>query len=1490
MPGTGRDPIAIIGIGCRYPGAEGADAFWRLLRDGVDAVGEVPPGRFDLDGVYDPRPDVPGTMHSKAGGFLDRVDEFDAPFFSISPREAEHMDPQQRMLLETAYSALQDAGCRADRIAGTRAAVFVGMCYNDYEDILFSRPDALDLYTTMGGSRFTAAGRLSHSLGLEGPSLVVDTACSSSLVAVHLACRSLREGECTLALAAGVNLILQPHVNICLAQGNVLAPDGRCKFGDEGADGYVRSEGVGVVVLKPLRAALADGDPIWAVILGSAVNHKGGRDGGLVSPGAASLQAVMRDAFTDAGVRPADVQYVEAHGTGTPRGDAVEIPALGAVLAEGRKPGAPCLIGSVKTNIGHTESASGVAGLIKVAMSLKHRAIPPSLHLDHPREDVAWDALPLRVCRELTPWPATDGPARASFNSFGISGTNAHVVLEEAPRLAPDARVPARPFELLVLSAKSPEALEQASADLAEHLRLGPDQPIDAVAHTTRTGRQPNEHRRFVVCRTIEDAERAHRAPDGAPSGVAASARPPVAFLCSGVGDQYEDMTLGIYRAEPVFRDAVDRCCDALRPILGIDLRRELYPSLDSPREPRAAGGIDLRRMLSRGESRSGRLRATAVAHSALFAVEYARAAWWQHLGIRPAALLGHSPGEYTAACLAGVFSLPDALRIVAERGRLVEDLPPGAMLGVGLGAQDVRPLLPKGAWLAAENSPTTSLVSGTVESIEALRTDLARREVPFQQLDVTHAFHCPMMEPAADELARIVAAVERRPPALPFISNVTGAWITAGEATDPGYWARHLCSPVRFAQGAAALLADPAPIGLEIGPGHALCAFAQQSVPDRPLVHSVRPAWDGRLDERALLEAVGRLWLAGVEPDWRALSPGPPPRRVRLPTYPFQRQRYWIERAAAAAAANRSARLAPADWLSAVSWKQSLARRAVPAGALWALVGDNRAAGPLRERLAELGRVISSPADAEGIDALAAHLRGERGVRLVYLPCLAPGAQFSFDETQQRGFHGLVRLAQALGNAGVAEPLHLDVVTAGLFDVTGREALAPQWATVLGPVRVIPQEYPGVTCRLIDLSPGQPDTDSLGAELLRASDESIVALRGRHRWVTACERIEAPQAPSSLLREGGVYLITGGTGGLGLAIAQHLARTRRARLALLSRTGVARPEALAAVEAAGGQALVLAADVADTAALRAAVKTARRRFGPIQGVIHAAGVPGAGLIQLKTADAAAAVLAPKVRGALALAKVLAARNLDFLAFYSSTAALVGGLGQVDYCAANAFLDALAVHLSKRFPARVVSIGWGPWQWDAWQATLTAAVPQMQEAMAAARAAFGITFEEGAAAFERALSCGLPHVVVSPQDLDEMVRRHAAGIPTEIGRYLEAPSLHARPALRSGYTEPAGALEERIAGIWQEVLGIDRVGRNDDFFELGGHSLAGMRVAARLRGDFGVALPMRALFESRTVAALAASVEALLVAEVEAMDEAQAERWLQAHRGAGVKP
>ncbi len=1494
MPGTGRDPIAIIGIGCRYPGADGPDAFWRMLRDGVDAVGEVPPGRFDLAGVYDPRPEVPGTMHSKAGGFLERVDEFDAPFFAISPREAEHMDPQQRLLLETAHAALEDAGCRLDRVAGSRTGVFVGMCYNDYEDILFSRPDVLDLYATMGGSRFTAAGRLSHGFGLEGPSLVVDTACSSSLVAVHLACRSLREGECSLALAAGYNLILQPHVNICLEQGNVLAPDGRCKFADERADGYVRSEGVGVVVLKPLRAALADGDPIRAVILGSAVNHKGRRDGGLVSPSAASLQGVMRDAFTDAGVRPADVQYVEAHGTGTPRGDAVEIPALGAVLAEGRRPGRPCLVGSVKTNIGHSESASGIAGLIKVAMSLQHRAIPPSLHLEHLRTDVPWDDLPLEVCRRLTPWPATDGPARASFNSFGISGTNAHVVLEEAPRPSRDARAEPRPFELLVVSAKSPEALDRASANLAEHLRLDPQQALADAAYTSQAGRQPFDHRRFVVCRSSDEAAKVLHDPEAARGtlGVAASPAPPIAFLCSGVGDQYEDMTLGLYRSEPVFRDAIDRCCDVLRPLLGIDLRAALYPSLDSPGKPAPDGGIDLRRMLGRGDGRSGRLRGTTLAHCALISVEYAMAAWWRSLGVGPAALLGHSLGEYTAACLAGVFSLPDALRIVAERGLLVEKLPAGAMLGVGRSAQDVRPLLPAGAWLAADNSPATCLVSGRAEAIAALKAALGKREIPCQELDVTHAFHCPMMQPAAEALSRLIGTVEHRPPAVPFLSNVTGTRITAGEATDPVYWARHLCEPVRFAQGAAELLADPGRIGLEIGPGHALCAFAQESVPGRLLVPAVRHAWDRRPDERVLLEAVGKLWLAGVEPGWRALHGEPPPRRLHLPTYPFERQRYWIDRdeAAPRAGAGSNERLAPADWFSAVSWRQSLARPSAPPVALWILIGDPPGAVRLEARLAERGRVISFGADPAGCDAVAARLRGEREVRLVHLACLEPAA--SFDEAQQRGFHGLVRLAQALGNADVTGPVRLDLVTRGLFDVTGRETLSPEWATVLGPMRVIPQEYPGVTCRLIDLDPGEAVDDALFGELSLPGADPIVALRGGHRWVQAHERLEAPQGASGLLREGGVYLITGGTGGLGRALAEHLARTHRARLVLLSRSAGADAQAHAtsAIEAAGGEAIAVAADVADPAALRAAVEKAERRFGPIHGVIHAAGVPGAGLIQLKTVAAAEAILAPKVGGALALAEVFAGRDLDFLAFYSTTAAIVGGLGQVDYCAANAFLDAFAVDLARRLRTRVVSIGWGPWQWDAWQATLTAAVPQMQEAMAAARAAYGITFEEGAAAFEAALSCGVPHVIVSPQDLDEMVRRHAAGIPTEIGRFLEAPARHARPALRSGYAAPAGSLEERIAGIWQEVLGIDGVGRHDDFFELGGHSLAGMRVAARLRGDFGVALPMRALFESRTVAAMAGAVEALLVAEVEAMDEAQAERWLQAHRGAGVGP
>src|SRR6185369_964587 len=894
------------GMAGRFPRARGLEDFWRHLRDGVDGISDFSAAELTAAGVDPALVDNPNYVKSR--GVLEDEALFDATFFEYPPRQAEIMDPQLRVFLECAWQALEDAGYDALRYPGA-IGVYGGVTLSTYLlHNLLSNPALLaevgGYQTAIGTDRDFLTTQVSYKLGLRGPSIDVQTACSTSLVAVHLACRSLLDGECDMALAGGVSVKV-PQVSGYLYQaGGLDSSDGRCRSFDAKADGSVYGSGVGLVVLKRLEDALADGDTVHAVILGSAVNNDGLAKVGYAAPSIEAQAEVVATAQAVAGVDPAAIHYVECHGTGTELGDPIEIEALRRAFGPD-VPRGSCRIGSVKASIGHLGAAAGVAGLIKTVLALRHRQIPASLHFETPNPKIDFASSPFQVNARLTDWPAggMDGmPRRAGVSAFGLGGTNAHVVLEEAPEAAPSG--PSRSWQLLLLSAKTETALEAATdglaAWLADDLANRPDTCLPDTAFTLQSGRRAFAWRRALVCHDAGEALRAlaGRDPRAVMSAWSEPGNRSVAFLLPGVGDHYPDMARGLAESEPVFRRQLDRCAEALREILGGDLREVIFAG-----ERQEGNGLDLRALLvqaPRSEA-ARRLERTWWAQPAVFAVEYALAKLWESWGVRPEALLGHSLGEYVAACLAGVFSLDDALRLVAERARLLDGLPAGAMLAVPLAETEVRSLLTGGLDLAAVNGPQLSVVAGPADEVAALAARLAAQGVPSRELPTTHAFHSRMMEPAAAALAAMARRVRLSPPAIPYLSNVTGRWITPEEATDPGYWARHLCGTVRFSDGLETLLASPpGPLGilLEVGPGNALAALALQhpAAQGRTVVASLPQAQDPQPETAVLLAALGRLWLAGVEIDWAGFSSGERRRRLPLPTYPFERQRFWVE------------------------------------------------------------------------------------------------------------------------------------------------------------------------------------------------------------------------------------------------------------------------------------------------------------------------------------------------------------------------------------------------------------------------------------------------------------------------------------------------------------------------------------------------------------------------------------------------------------------
>ncbi|MEO0839176.1 MAG: type I polyketide synthase [Cyanobacteria bacterium J06643_5] len=873
------EPIAIIGVGCRFPGARNHEEFWHLLHQGVDAISEVPFSRWDIDAYYDSEPVTPGKMNTRYGGFIKEVDLFDPSFFGISPREAERMDPQQRLFLEVAWETLENAAVAPSKLSGSQTGVFVGIGNYDYGLLSAKNLNSVNAYDGTGNSIGITAARLSYLLNLRGPSLTIETACSSSLVALHLACQSLRAKESDSCLVGAVSLMLSPTQTITYSQARMMAPDGRCKTFDASADGYVRGEGCGVVLLKRLQDAIKDGDRIQAIIKGSAINQDG-LTNGLTAPNGPSQQAVIRQALQNAGVEPSEISYVEAHGTGTSLGDPIEVRSLKTVLMQERQLNQPCWIGSVKTNIGHLEAAAGIAGLIKVVLSLQNKKIPPHLHLKQLNKYISFKGTPFEIPTKLQPWQVEH--RIAGISSFGFGGTNAHVILEEAPILSQEEEQLKRPLHLLTLSAKSQPALQALTKRYQSFLTSHPELSAADICFSTNTGREHFDHRLAIV---VQDKQQLQQdlinfaGGDKSFSLVNSRKTAKIAFLFTGQGSQYIDMAREIYDTQATFRQTINLCDEILRPYLKQSLLSVLYPSS--------------------GENQL--LHQTAYTQPALFALEYALCRLWQSWGIEPTVVMGHSVGEYVAACIAGVFSLEDGLKLIAERGRLMQSLPSdGGMVAVMATEEQVAEIIASHnteVAIAAVNGPQSVVISGKYQAITAVVDSLSEYGIKTKRLQVSHAFHSPLMQPMLQEFERIATGVEYSQPRIKMISNVTGNLI-GDEVCSTQYWCRHILESVRFAEGMKTLAVQKCQVLLEIGSKPILLGMGRQCLSSEQADNLV---WlpslrQGQRDWQCILDSMTQLYQCNASIDWSGFDSDYLRNKVSLPSYPFQRQRYWID------------------------------------------------------------------------------------------------------------------------------------------------------------------------------------------------------------------------------------------------------------------------------------------------------------------------------------------------------------------------------------------------------------------------------------------------------------------------------------------------------------------------------------------------------------------------------------------------------------------
>jgi phthiocerol/phenolphthiocerol synthesis type-I polyketide synthase E len=1474
------EPIAIVGMSGRFPGANDVDQLWTNLAHGVESIAILTQDEMRAAGIPEAISKLPGYVN--ASPVLDGVDQFDAHFFGFSARDAALTDPQHRLFLETAWHALEDAGYDPGRypgaigvFGGCELSSYLGHLYQNLESLKYI--DGMQLMVTNDKDHLCT--QVSYRLNLRGPSVVVQTTCSTSLVAVGLACESLQHRSCDMALAGGVTVKVPQRGGYYYTAGSILSPDGHCRPFDAQAQGTIVGSGVGLVVLKRLSEAIEAGDHIRAVILGIGINNDGNDKVGYTAPSTRGQAAAIRAAHRTAGVDAESIGYVEAHGTGTILGDPIEFSALTEVFRESTSRRGFCGIGSAKSNFGHLSCAAGVTGLIKTVLALENQAIPPTVHYTAPNPAIDLGSSPFYVTTRLRRWDRNGTPRRAGTSSFGVGGTNAHVILEEAPQRA--ERSEKRPHQVFTMSARSEAALNEASKRLATHVRAHPEMHLADAAFTLHVGRRFFKHRRAMVV-SSEDRERvadALESPDKLPAFTAAAERPTV-FLFPGQGSQYPGMAAGLYKSEPVLRRAIDRCARFLKPALDADLRKLLFPS---SRDRNGAAEA---------------LKNTKWAQPALFTVGYALAELWSSWGVKPSAMIGHSVGEYVAATLAGVMSLEDALALIARRGNLISNMPRGSMLAVMSPVESLERFVNGTISIAAVNAPGLAVLSGPDGAMERLEKELEKEKVPVRRLHTSHAFHSSMMDPILEQFEEAVSRISLSTPAMPFVSTLTGNW--AGEdVTEPEYWSRQLRREVRFADGMRTLmdcrdLAGKNPICIEAGPGNTLSTFTREIANGRGwLCLQSLPGPDARrTDTEEMLHALGRLWAHGVEVDWEAFHRSERRLRVSLPTYPFERQTYWV--GTNASASTEEAR-DPFNWFYRAVWRpEPLTASATSNLAGRRILVLDRETSPgaaIVERLRQLGCdvVTARPSDAyarlsehewvlnphqeQDFRELAASVCGSETRLSGVIDCWSAisltsleAAGTDLDAAAVMSLFPPMRLAHALSAQQTVRPLPMLLLAAGTTRVLDADVMDPPRALGAGVARVLPQEHRGLRVAHIDADDGSAVADMVAAELAAGAPQPALAIRNGKRFVETFEPVPIRTAkPPADLPASPVVLITGGLGHMGINLAEALFTRARAKLILLGRSPLPGPtewaaksedpqtpphqktllQRLAKMRNVRDEVIVVPADMNNAPQVRTAVDAGLAHFGQIDLVVH-----GAARIDPAAFGSAAetgwsvvdAQFSPKLRGLLYLMDALREREPRRWILHSSISSVLGGLGLAAYAGANAMLDALAL---ERGPH------WLSIDWDAWDNAAEAQSASMPSAIKPPEGNEVLLRLIGQWEGSRAL------VVINLAERLKAWVQHADAKPAEKG----GMDRHPRPNLTTAFIEPRTETERVLAEIWGSQLGLEGVGIHDRFFDLGGHSLLAAQIASEICDRFQIELPVLKLFQAPTVGELAVLVD-----------------------------
>jgi len=1474
--------IAIVGMSCRLPGATGLQEFWANLLAGRESIRSSTEDELRRAGVPDSQLGDPNFV--TAGGRLDGFEWFDAQFFGMTPRKAEVTSPQQRLLFETAQLALDDAGYYAEAFDG-RIGIF---CAVESSDYLFrnlsGNPELLEEIgfksVQFANDPAFSATQVAYNLILEHMAVNVTTACSSSLVAIHMACRSLLSYEADLMLAGGASCSVAQHLGYMFQDGGIGSRDGHCRAFGADATGTVSANGAGMIALKRLEDAVRDRDSIYAVILGSAINNDGSDKVSYSAPGLKGQATAIRDALSVAGIGADAVGYVEAHGTGTSLGDPIEVAALTAAFRELTTAKQFCGLGSLKSNIGHLGCAAGVGGMIKVALALHNRKLPPTLHADIPNSALNLEASPFYLNTRLRDWPTQERVA--GLSSFGMGGTNAHAIVRSWPVAANTPR--ARSSYILPLSAANATSLHMNVGALRAFLEENPDANLADVAYTLQVGRKPRNHRVAMTARDTTDAIRLLREFDAERVPVTSGR---VVMMFPGQGNQYPAMGKALLADEPAFREHFEQCCEYLRREHALDLHRILF---DGENE----------------EERKATLRQTRHAQVALFVIEYSLARTLERYGVTPTAMIGHSVGEYVAATLAGVFSLYAALDVLIVRGRLMQALPAGAMAAVRLSEDDVRKRLPANLDIAVVNHRNQTVVAGLDSVVKEFIRLLAEDGISARTLDVSHAFHSAMMQPCLDEFTRCLEAIELKSPRIPFVSNVTGEWITSEQAMDPKYWALHMRSCVRFRDGLRLLASDADSLFLEVGPGRSIRqAFKEEDYLKGLNIQScMSSALAASAEIEALSETIAACWQNGSSICWNVWSSGKG-RRLHLPGYRFDRHRHWVDASPAPVVTSDTRQSDaprplsestgnPVHFHIPVWHPERLTLSSSPVAAkTWVIIGGEVGdiAG-MRARLELAGQQIIEVLDGSGFARVSPdRFRIPFGDPLAYAKLLdsiaADAPQYfiycsgrrdaddvSATDDVGRNFHDLMNLHRAIRTSRHSSAT-LICLGSGVGPCTAPEAAAPAGYMSAIVCRCLQHAYPEVRTVYFDVArnaaaspddetPGREWADHIINEWKHGLPASAVSFRRSVRYVRKFMALprSVPQARARAIRKCGTYVVTGGWGGIGFEVVRHLLKEHEARVVILSRSAPVHPadlpvqreqialqtttaEQLRLLVESGAQLMSIPVDVADTVALSSALELARERYGKIDGVFHAAGVESGGMLENR-ADLDC-TLRPKVLGSVNLIEWFRHHDPDFVLLFSSRNALEGDSSRADHSAANAYMDGLAWRFSAE-GLPITSVNWCAWRDVGMFHHLRAPTPTDPMAAAVRDA---LSTGEGIALIEELVQAVHPQIVISRSEVFGMEDVHVP-LSSREPSAQERSGERVENAVGSADIDIATSIQEK----WKGVLGVSRVGVHDNFFELGGDSLSAVHIISQLRNEYGVPLSLGDFVEKPTIAAL----------------------------------